>query len=56
MGAAIVLYGGLARDRPYSPTGRLATEADCVDATLFLRDNQGVTGVNLEVDGGARML
>jgi NAD(P)-dependent dehydrogenase (short-subunit alcohol dehydrogenase family) len=35
-----------------TPTGRLATKADCVGATLFLLDNQAVNGVNLVVDGG----
>ena len=38
--------------RMKTPTGRLATVADCVGATLFLLDNPGVNGVNLEVDGG----
>jgi len=38
--------------RKRTPTGRLATEADCVGATLFLLDNQGVNGLNMVVDGG----
>lgn len=40
------------RARSRTPTGRLATTADCVGATLFLLDNQGVNGTNLVVDGG----
>jgi NAD(P)-dependent dehydrogenase (short-subunit alcohol dehydrogenase family) len=40
------------RARGRTPTGRLATTADCVGATLFLLDNQGVNGTNLVVDGG----
>jgi NAD(P)-dependent dehydrogenase (short-subunit alcohol dehydrogenase family) len=35
-----------------TPTGRLATTADVVDATVFLLENRGVNGVNLYVDGG----
>lgn len=35
-----------------TPTGKLATTADVVDATVFLLENQGVNGVNLYVDGG----
>jgi NAD(P)-dependent dehydrogenase (short-subunit alcohol dehydrogenase family) len=35
-----------------TPTGRLATMADVVDATAFLLDNPSVNGVNLYVDGG----
>ena len=35
-----------------TPTGRLVTVADIVGATAFLLENQGVNGVNLEVDGG----
>jgi NAD(P)-dependent dehydrogenase (short-subunit alcohol dehydrogenase family) len=106
--AAIVLYGGMARERPYpgsttvstinggvsalvrtlavelapvhvnavhpgfvsdspywagnaqmtefarsrTPGGRLLTTADCVGATLFLLDNQGMNGENLAVDAG----
>lgn len=108
-GSSIVLYGGLAKDRPYpgsttittinggvatmihalavelapirvnaihpavvgdspywadkpaavldglrarTPLGRLVTIDDVVDATVFLLENKGVTGVNLRVDGG----
>ena len=40
------------RARSRTPTGRLVTTADCVGATLFLLDNQGVNGANLVVDGG----
>jgi NAD(P)-dependent dehydrogenase (short-subunit alcohol dehydrogenase family) len=107
--AAILLYGGLARDRPYpgsttvtsvngavtslvrtlvlelaprrvnalhpsivgdspywvdmpeeryralvarTPTGRLVTMADVVDASRFLLENGAVNGVNLALDGG----
>jgi NAD(P)-dependent dehydrogenase (short-subunit alcohol dehydrogenase family) len=35
-----------------TPTGRLATMADVVDATVFLLENPSVNGVNLYVDGG----
>lgn len=35
-----------------TPTKRLVTMADVVDATVFLLENQGVNGVNLYVDGG----
>ncbi len=35
-----------------TPTGKLATTADVVDATVFLLENQSVNGVNLFVDGG----
>ncbi len=35
-----------------TPTGRLATMADVVDATAFLLENQAMNGVNLYVDGG----
>jgi NAD(P)-dependent dehydrogenase (short-subunit alcohol dehydrogenase family) len=104
--AAIVLYGGRAKDRPYpgsttvttvnggvqamvntfaielkpirvnaihpgivgdspfwkdndlsavvdrTPTGRLVTMSDVVDATVFLLENRSVNGINLYVDGG----
>lgn len=42
------LEGFLAR----TPTGRLATMADVVDAAVFLLENRSVNGVNLYVDGG----
>jgi len=35
-----------------TPTGRLTTMADVVDATVFLLENRAVSGVNLYVDGG----
>ena len=38
--------------RSQTPTGRLATMADIVDATVFLLENPGVNGVDLIVDGG----
>jgi NAD(P)-dependent dehydrogenase (short-subunit alcohol dehydrogenase family) len=108
-GAAILIFGGLARDRPYpgsttvttvnggvtglvrtlvielaptrvnalhpaivgdspqwremprerfealvqrTPTGRLVTMAEVVDASRFLLENQAINGINLAVDGG----
>jgi NAD(P)-dependent dehydrogenase (short-subunit alcohol dehydrogenase family) len=107
--AAILIYGGLARDRPYpgsttvttvnggvtglvrtlvvelaprrvnalhpaivgdspqwrdmpeerfealvqrTPTGRLVTMAEVVDASRFLLENRAINGINLAVDGG----
>ena len=35
-----------------TPTGRLATMAEVVDATVFLLENRAINGVNLYVDGG----
>lgn len=35
-----------------TPTGRLVTMADVVDATVFLLENRSVNGINLYVDGG----
>lgn len=35
-----------------TPTRRLVTMADVVDATVFLLENRSVNGVNLYVDGG----
>lgn len=35
-----------------TPTKRLATMEDVVDATVFLLENRSVNGVNLYVDGG----
>src|SRR5690606_41770334 len=35
-------------------TGRLATMADVVDATVFLLENRSINGVDLVVDGGWR--
>lgn len=42
------LDGVLAR----TPTGKLTTMADVVNATVFLLENPAVNGVNLYVDGG----
>lgn len=39
-----------------TPTGRLASMADIVDATVFLLENPAVNGVNLYVDGGWTMM
>jgi NAD(P)-dependent dehydrogenase (short-subunit alcohol dehydrogenase family) len=39
-----------------TPTGRLTTMADVVDATAFLLENQAMNGVNLYVDGGWMLL
>lgn len=35
-----------------TPTGRLVTMADVVDATVFLLENRSVNAINLYVDGG----
>jgi NAD(P)-dependent dehydrogenase (short-subunit alcohol dehydrogenase family) len=35
-----------------TPTRRLATMADVVDATVFLLENRSVNGINLYVDSG----
>lgn len=35
-----------------TPTGKLATTAQVVDATVFLLENEAINGVNLYVDGG----
>lgn len=35
-----------------TPTGKLATTAEVVDATVFLLENPAINGVNLYVDGG----
>jgi NAD(P)-dependent dehydrogenase (short-subunit alcohol dehydrogenase family) len=42
--------------RARTPTGRLATMADIVDATVFLLENPSVNAVNLRVDGGTLVL
>lgn len=42
----------LERTRQRTPTGRLVTMDEITDASLFLLENGGVNGVNLEVDGG----
>jgi NAD(P)-dependent dehydrogenase (short-subunit alcohol dehydrogenase family) len=49
---AAVLEGVRAR----TPTARLVTMADIVDATVFLLENPSVNGVNLRVDGGTLLL
>jgi NAD(P)-dependent dehydrogenase (short-subunit alcohol dehydrogenase family) len=58
------LHPGIVGDSPFwenkpldavlqrTPTGRLVTMADVVDATAFLLENPSVNGVNLAVDGG----
>lgn len=58
------LHPGIVGDSPFwenkdlsgvmarTPTGRLTTMADVVDATVFLLENQAVNGVNLYIDGG----
>jgi NAD(P)-dependent dehydrogenase (short-subunit alcohol dehydrogenase family) len=38
--------------RSRTPTGRLATMADVVAASVFLLENRSVNGMNLRVDGG----
>ncbi|MEE8498181.1 MAG: SDR family oxidoreductase [Acidimicrobiia bacterium] len=35
-----------------TPTGRLATMAEVIEATVFLLENRAMNGVNLYVDGG----
>lgn len=46
----------LARTIARTPIGRLATMQEVTNATLFLLDNKGVNGVNLNVDGGWLLL
>jgi NAD(P)-dependent dehydrogenase (short-subunit alcohol dehydrogenase family) len=46
----------LERTRQRTPTGRLVTMDDVTDAAVFLLENRGVNGVNLEVDGGWVMM
>lgn len=36
----------------HTPTGRLVTTADVVDASVFLLENASMNGANLAVDGG----
>jgi len=62
------IHPGIVGDSPYwenkdlgavvarTPTGKLATMADVVDATVFLLENPAVNGVNLYVDGGWMLL
>jgi NAD(P)-dependent dehydrogenase (short-subunit alcohol dehydrogenase family) len=58
------IHPGIVGDSPYwkdkpldavikrTPTGRLATMADVVNAVVFLLENPSVNGLNLYVDGG----
>jgi NAD(P)-dependent dehydrogenase (short-subunit alcohol dehydrogenase family) len=58
------IHPGIVGDSPYwsgkpldhvvarTPTGRLASMQDIVDAVVFLLSNPSVNGVNLDVDGG----
>jgi NAD(P)-dependent dehydrogenase (short-subunit alcohol dehydrogenase family) len=58
------IHPGIVGDSPYwegkdldafvarTPTGKLATMADVVDATVFLLENPAINGVNLYIDGG----
>lgn len=58
------IHPGIVGDSPYwkdkpldavvarTPTRRLATMADVVDATVFLLENPAMNGTNLYVDGG----
>lgn len=58
------IHPGIVGDSPYwvdkpldavvarTPTKRLATMADVVDATVFLLENRSVNGINLYVDSG----
>jgi NAD(P)-dependent dehydrogenase (short-subunit alcohol dehydrogenase family) len=58
------LHPGIVGDSPFwegkpldavidrTPTGRLVTMDEVVDATVFLLENRGMNGVNLPIDGG----
>jgi len=58
------IHPGIVGDSPYwvdkpldaviarTPTRRLATMAEVVDATAFLLENRSINGVNLYIDGG----
>jgi NAD(P)-dependent dehydrogenase (short-subunit alcohol dehydrogenase family) len=60
------IHPGIVGDSPYwagkaealeatrkrTPSGRLVTMAEVVDAAAFLLENRGVNGVNLPIDGG----
>jgi NAD(P)-dependent dehydrogenase (short-subunit alcohol dehydrogenase family) len=62
------IHPGIVGDSPYwkdksldhvvsrTPTGKLATMADIVDATVFLFENPAMNGSNLYVDGGWMLL
>ncbi|MCO6502132.1 MAG: SDR family oxidoreductase [Acidimicrobiales bacterium] len=58
------LHPGIVGDSPFwkdkdlshvvarTPTGKLTTMADVVDATVFLLENESINGINLHIDGG----
>jgi len=58
------LHSGIIGDSPFwegkpldavikrTPTGRLVTMAEVVDATVFLLENRGMNGTSLYIDGG----
>jgi NAD(P)-dependent dehydrogenase (short-subunit alcohol dehydrogenase family) len=58
------LHPGIVADTPFwenkpldavlqrTPTGRLVSTADVVDATVFLLENPAVNGIDLAIDGG----
>ena len=48
--------GALAAVRDRTPTRRLVTMQDVVEAVVFLLENRSVNGVNLHVDGGWLLL
>lgn len=62
------IHPGIVGDSPYwkdksldavverTPTRRLATMADVVEATVFLLENRSMNGTNLYVDGGWMLL
>jgi NAD(P)-dependent dehydrogenase (short-subunit alcohol dehydrogenase family) len=62
------IHPGIVGDSPYwagkpldaviarTPTGRLATMDEVVDATVFLLENRAMNGANLYVDGGWMLL
>lgn len=64
------IHPGIVGDSPYwkdkqaaldatqarTPTGRLVTTADIVDAVVFLLENASVNDVNLRVDGGTLLM
>jgi NAD(P)-dependent dehydrogenase (short-subunit alcohol dehydrogenase family) len=51
--SATAHHGGALRGAcPRKPIGRLATMAELVDASRFLRESRAINGINLSVDGG----
>lgn len=62
------IHPGIVGDSPYwkdksldavvarTPTGRLTTMADVVEATVFLLENRSMNGTNLYIDGGWMLL